>query len=142
MRRLSIVLLLSGGCATISSTDYLAAERPGAYGYSEFRSAPNTYQVTFQGSQLAKFERVIDFAHLRSAEVILENGERYFVVERILDLTPEIASLKALEEDEASAERNAVPVIQITVKAVKDSTAYHAQFIRNQIRTKYKIHTR
>lgn len=74
MRRISIGLLLTilAGC----STDYQPSGLTG--GYEEAQLAPNVWRVTFGGNGYTSQERTQDFATLRSAELTLKNGYRYF----------------------------------------------------------------
>ena len=49
-------------------------------GFSETQLGENVFQVTFKGNAYTSRERVSDFNLLRSAEITLENGYRYFVI--------------------------------------------------------------
>ena len=49
-------------------------------GYSETRLAEDLFRVWFTGNGKTSKERVNDFGLLRSAELALENGFRYFVI--------------------------------------------------------------
>jgi hypothetical protein len=71
-------LLLFCSCAT--------AYRPlkGGTGYSSSQVASNEFRVRFQGNADTSLERAYDFALLRSAELTLQNGFRFFSV---LDVT-------------------------------------------------------
>lgn len=51
-------------------------------GYSETQLGENIFQVTFRGNGYTSRERASDFTLLRSAEVALKHGFRYFVVVR------------------------------------------------------------
>jgi hypothetical protein len=76
MRRLAIVLtaLVLTGCAT-------AYQRQGfTGGYSETQLGENIFQVSFRGNGYTSRERASDFSLLRSAELTLERGFRYFVI--------------------------------------------------------------
>lgn len=69
-----VLLVLLSGCAT--------AYQPKSFsgGYSETRLGENIFQVSFRGNGYTSRERAADFNLLRSAEVTLENGFRYFVI--------------------------------------------------------------
>lgn len=67
-----IPLLIS--CATLYQPEGLTG------GYSETRIAENVWRVFFRGNGFTSQERAIDFALLRSAELCLGSGYRYFVV--------------------------------------------------------------
>lgn len=49
-------------------------------GYSETQLDENVFRVSFSGNGYTRRERVSDFALLRSAELTLENGFKYFVI--------------------------------------------------------------
>lgn len=49
-------------------------------GYSETQLSENIFQVYFRGNGYTSQERASDFNLLRSAEVTLENGYRYFII--------------------------------------------------------------
>lgn len=77
MRVLSILALLVGllsGCVT----PYQPKSFSG--GYSESQLGTNMFIVTFQGKGNTSYELAADFCLLRSAEISLEIGFRYFVV--------------------------------------------------------------
>ncbi len=76
MRRLVIVLtaLVLTGCATTYQRQGLTG------GYSETQLGENIFQVSFRGNGYTSRERASDFSLLRSAEVALERGFRYFVI--------------------------------------------------------------
>ncbi|MCG2725331.1 MAG: hypothetical protein L6420_03565 [Elusimicrobia bacterium] len=62
------------GCAT-------AYKRNGfTGGYSETQLGENIFQVSFRGNGYSSRTRASDFALLRSAEIALENGFRYFII--------------------------------------------------------------
>lgn len=68
----SIVLL--SGCAT----DYQKDSYTG--GFSSTQLGENMYQVSFRGNGFTSRRRATDFTLLRSAELTLEKGFRYFVI--------------------------------------------------------------
>jgi hypothetical protein len=77
MKYLSIIILLSillSGCAT----SYQSSGSTG--GYSETQLDENVFKISFRGNGFTGRERVADFALLRSAELSLQNGYKYFVV--------------------------------------------------------------
>ena len=49
-------------------------------GYSEVQNSPTIFRVSFYGNSITSHEMAEDFALLRSAEVTLEQGHRYFVI--------------------------------------------------------------
>lgn len=66
--------LLVAGCATA----YQAKSFTG--GFSETRLGDNVFEVNFRGNGYTSRERARDFALLRSSEVTLESGYRYFAI--------------------------------------------------------------
>jgi hypothetical protein len=62
------------GCAT-------AYKREGfTGGFSETQLGENVFQVSFRGNGFSSRTRASDFALLRSSEITLENGFRYFII--------------------------------------------------------------
>lgn len=68
-------------------------------GYSDLQIARNVYQVTARGNGYTSASRVQDMALLRSAELTLENGYRYFGLADAND--PIAAQAIAAAQDEA-----------------------------------------
>ena len=72
---LTVLLCLSlAGCAT----GYHGKGFTG--GYSNMKLQDNIFKVTFNGNAYLSMEKARDFALLRSAEITIENGYKYFVV--------------------------------------------------------------
>lgn len=71
---LLVAILLLAGCAT----QYQRVGLSG--GYSEVQLAENVFKVTFRGNGYTSREKAADFALLRSAELALEHGFKYFAV--------------------------------------------------------------
>jgi len=76
MRKLAIALavILLAGCATTYQPKSFTG------GYSETQLGENVFQVSFRGNGYTSRERASDFNLLRSAELTLERGFRYFVI--------------------------------------------------------------
>jgi hypothetical protein len=73
MKYLAIVSFLAlASCAT----DYQPQNFTG--GYSEFKIAPDTATVTFNGNGFTNGERAVQMAILRCADLTLQSGYRYF----------------------------------------------------------------
>ncbi len=70
-------LLVLAGCT--SPTPYAPREPGGYTGYTDQRLDENRYRVTFTGNSVTRRETVEDYLLLRSAEVTLQSGFRYFV---------------------------------------------------------------
>jgi len=77
MKNIVVLTLLAvalAGCAT-------AYQRQGfTGGFSETQLGENIFQVSFKGNGHTSRERASDFALLRSAELALENGFKYFII--------------------------------------------------------------
>jgi hypothetical protein len=69
-----MVAMILSGCATTYQKQSFTG------GYSETQLGENIFQVSFKGNAYTSRERVSDFTLLRSAEIAIENGYRYFVV--------------------------------------------------------------
>lgn len=77
MKQLVTIILLAAflqGCAT----SYQAKSFSG--GYSETQLDENVFKVTFRGNRYTRRERAADFTLLRSAELALQHGYKYFMV--------------------------------------------------------------
>ena len=77
MRQLSILILLAvflQGCATSYQKKGLSG------GYSETQLDENVFKVNFRGNGYTSLERASDFTLLRSAELTLQNGYKYFAI--------------------------------------------------------------
>jgi hypothetical protein len=70
----AVACALVAGCAT--------TYQPMAFsgGYSETALAENVFKVSFAGNGYIGADTVSDYALLRSAEVTIENGFRYFII--------------------------------------------------------------
>ena len=74
-RIIPIILILAlQGCATTYQKSGFSG------GYSETQLDENVFTVSFRGNEYTGRERVADFTLLRSAELTLENGYKYFAV--------------------------------------------------------------
>lgn len=76
MKRNGILLaiILLSGCATGYHEHGMGG------GYSSTQYAPNIFNVSFSGNGFTGRGKAADFALLRSAEITIENGYRYFSV--------------------------------------------------------------
>ncbi|MGA7673488.1 MAG: hypothetical protein WCA78_00405 [Rhizomicrobium sp.] len=74
---LAAAALVLAGCETAAT--YQPSKEPGAVGYSDEQLAGNRYRVTFTGNSATRRETVEDYLLLRSAEVTLKAGYRYFL---------------------------------------------------------------
>jgi len=76
MKKILPVLLCLGLCGC--ATGYHGKGFTG--GYTDMKLQDNIFKVTFKGNGYSSMERAGDFALLRSAEVAIENGYKYFIV--------------------------------------------------------------
>ncbi|MFV8451338.1 CC0125/CC1285 family lipoprotein [Vibrio campbellii] len=71
---LLVPLVLLSGCATTYQSNGFSG------GYSETQLDENVFKVAFRGNGYTSKERVADFTLLRSAELAMQNGYKYFVI--------------------------------------------------------------
>ena len=71
---LLIILVLCSGCAT----PYMSEGFMGSFKSTQIQDG--MFRVNFRGNAYSHTDRVEDFALLRSAELALENGYKYFVI--------------------------------------------------------------
>ncbi len=71
---LAIFATILTGCATSYQKQGFTG------GFSETRLGKNIFKVTFNGNVYTSRERASDFALLRSAELALKNGFKYFII--------------------------------------------------------------
>ncbi len=77
MKKLFITLVISifmQGCATTYQSNGYTG------GYSETQLDENVFKVSFRGNGFTNSERTEDFTLLRSAELAIANGYKYFVI--------------------------------------------------------------
>ncbi len=77
MKHLSLIILVVvflQGCATAYQSRGMTG------GYSETQLDVNVFKVAFRGNGFTGRERVADFTLLRSAQLALQNGYKYFVI--------------------------------------------------------------
>lgn len=70
-----ITLLLVSACKTGNYQEFT-----GGVGYQSSQINNNEYNVTYTGTQSTNIKKVNDFVLLRSAEITLEQGYKYFVI--------------------------------------------------------------
>lgn len=71
---LTIIFVLLAGCATAYKQEGFTG------GFSETQLGENIFQVSFKGNAYTSRERASDFSLLRSAELAMENGYKYFII--------------------------------------------------------------
>ena len=91
----------------------------------------NIFRVTFRGNAYSSMERTGDFALLRSAEITIENGYKYFVVLEINSLIKAISYI--------------MPATDMTIECFQDKPVnvkgmiYDAQQVKTNIKNAYGI---
>jgi len=78
---LILVAILVSGCSSYQQKSTLFNKS----GFSEERMGNNVFRITYEGNDKNSDEEVSDFNLLRSAEVTLENGFKYFVILKAAD---------------------------------------------------------
>ncbi len=155
-------LVLLNACAFTSYTRMF-----GGYGYNDVPLSPDRYRVTFAGYQNDVPSKAADQALLRSAEVTLTKGYRYFVVveERNDMLTSsyqvpatqttettskvegnETKSVSTTTYNEAKTVTQKQPATTLTILCFTDKPAgvepekvYDAQFLWTQMGPRYGV---
>lgn len=148
---LVISMLIMSGCATKYQAEGLSG------GYSDTRLGKNIFNVSFNGNGYTSRERTADFVLLRSAELCLQNGFKYFIItnsKKYTDVYTTPASYNTSGTINGSS-FNAMttqnggtisykPIENNTVVCFKESPkmnaiTYKAKFIIKSIKTKYGI---
>jgi len=125
------------GCATSYQ------QRGFSGGFSETQLAENVFEVRFSGNGYTSSERASDFALLRSAELSLERGFRYFVVddnENDRQIAIDTVTTSSGANTYSTSKPGARKVI-VCFKEKPDWTGviYEARFVVQSIRGKYEI---
>ncbi len=82
IRRLMPLLLLAALAACATPPTYVRAAGPNAPGYSEQQIESNRFFVTYRAASSADQRLVEDFALLRAADLTLQQGKDWFIVDR------------------------------------------------------------
>jgi hypothetical protein len=82
MRRLSALLFALALAACATAPTYVAATGPNAAGYTHTQIERNRFFVTYRAPGGGEARLVEDFALLRAAELTLEQGADWFIVDR------------------------------------------------------------
>ena len=123
---LSIVLLL-GGCATTYQPQGLSG------GFSETQIDTNVFTVTFKGNGYTGQDKANDFTLLRSAELTLEHGFKYFVVVDALQYSKNSIG----QTYNISKPRSSNTIICFSEKS--QGFSYNAEFIVKSLKQKHGI---
>lgn len=83
MRRLLAATLLAATVAACATpTVYQPARTPTGVGFTETRIENDRYRVTFRGGGGASAAQVSDYALVRAADLALQNGYDWFIVDQ------------------------------------------------------------
>lgn len=149
MNKILLVLAIGvfiGGCATDYQKDGFSG------GFSETQMSENVWRVHFKANGFSSMERATDFCLLRSAELTLENGYKYFAIVNENSST-ELKTFTSAPQAHINAYGYTTftggqtftsnhPRVQNTVFMLKEKTdkagiVYEAQFIVQSLRSKY-----
>jgi len=72
-----LTVVAVAGCAT----PYQPKNLDGGFGFSSMQLGESAFEVRFQGGAFDSQERASDFALLRAAELTLEKGFKYFIID-------------------------------------------------------------
>lgn len=121
-------LLLSICILSACSTQYKAQGLTGN-GYTEFRTSPDKFVVSFKSNKYTTPDKTMQFALLRAAELTIAHGYQYFVIEQkedvsiVKNLTKEIVKVEEKKEDPklAKLEKNeeVKPGVRLYIKCHK-----------------------
>ena len=150
--------LLLGACATPYQKRGLTG------GFTETQLSPETYRISFQANTITPPDQVQDYTLLRAAELTLENGHRYFVVQETVDQTRRLVTSvpstttttgkvkssgnKAKFESYTSSSPGYVkeefaPGLGMVIRTLPSKPpkgeAYDAAFLVKSLKTKYEI---
>lgn len=81
MHRILVLLALLGLAACATATPYGPATREGGYGFSEQQIEEDRFRVTFRGNSSTARETVENALLYRAAELTVQRGYDYFLVE-------------------------------------------------------------
>jgi hypothetical protein len=108
-------------------------------GYSETRIGENIWRVFFRGNGFTSPERAIDFALLRSAEVCLGSGYRYFILaesvnERNISIGATSTTIYTIARPSSTN-----TVVCFVERPTGYAVVYDARFVADSIRRKYGL---
>lgn len=124
---LSIIFaLLISGCATTYQKQGLSG------GYSEVQLEANVFKVTSRGNGFSGKQRMVDFALLRSAEITLKNGYKYFIVNKS-------ESSPSINKYGDGVVRPVIIYIITLFKEKPEGFSNNAELIRKSLRVSYNL---
>ncbi len=151
-----LLIILLSSCAT-------SYKPRGSFsgGYSSIQISDNTFTVSFAGNGSTSRERATDFALLRSAELTVEKGFKYFIitdsteyleesvyttpvrVENTADTsgkkTTATTTISGGETFYTSEPRISNTIIAFKEKPTTESVVYNPIFIITSVRSKYNL---
>lgn len=132
MKALTAILLCSllAACGMVAPTAYQSDNFTG--GFSHTQLAPDTWRVRFSGNGFTSEERSSDFVMLRAAEMMLENGYRYF------RLTDSETGSRPVSTSEGTVYKPRNSVVAVGLNERTEDT-FDSRFITDSIRQKYDL---
>lgn len=111
-------------------------------GYSETQLGPNVFRVAFKANAFSSHERAANLALLRSAELTLEHGFRYFVL-----VDSEAYSKASMHSSNnhaytLSKPRRTNTIVCFREKPDLQGSIFDAEFLVKSLRSKYEIRRR
>jgi len=133
----AVVALLGTACAT----GYGASGVTG--GYTDTRLAPNVWRVSYSGNGYTSDARAVNFTMLRSAELALAHGFRYFVVAESRDTGTSDTRL-FVNKYSAQTQTHHYPGQNQTIVCFAEQPegkglVYDAAFVRESIAKEYEL---
>lgn len=154
---LPLLVCILAGCAS-SQVGYLRARTPSGEGYSDTKIQDGIYSVQFKGRSDTNVQRVSDFALLRSAELTLQGGDRYFTVltekndsQRVTDSIPSEAPIGCVGRNCFTSFYTvwntytySIPGIYFMIQTYKEkpsaqATVFDAQQVKDNIERQYNL---
>jgi len=147
---LSLAVLLLAGCALISPIPTPYGPYGNTGGYGETKIQDNVFKVAFSGNAYTSSGQVENFALLRSAEVTIENGYRYFVIvdrgtETQTDTKVWSSPDFVFGGKETHSRTDHKPRAWLTIQCFKEkpenssTIIYDAGQVRDNIKTQYRL---
>ncbi len=154
----TVFILFQSGCATVKSDYHPLKKLEG--GYSELDMHYGVYYIEYQGNEWMEPEKAENYALLRAAELVLENGYPYFMVRnhrtdlKIEERSEEYEDYERdcvfdecdrLGRDRYRRYTVKIPITRVTIASFRekpadsDTEVLDAHGIRTKIRQKYGL---
>jgi hypothetical protein len=128
------LIIFPTGCATRYQPEGFTG------GYSESQLGDNIFQVSFRGNSYTGQEITTDFTLLRSAELTLQNGFRYFVIVRpAKDGPSQTMTTPSDETDDIPMPSASNTILCFKEKPDGDGLIYDATLVTKVLKKKYRI---